>query len=61
MDIPTLAIQPIAFLTSFRPLEPRVLNLHGHIHNSVASELGARHINPCVESEVIVPEGLAKF
>lgn len=31
------------------PLEPNVLNLHGHIHNSPAPELGARHINLCVE------------
>jgi len=31
------------------PLETGVLNLHGHIHNSVAPELGARHVNLCVE------------
>jgi calcineurin-like phosphoesterase family protein len=31
------------------PLEPGVLNLHGHIHNSVAPELGAGHVNLCVE------------
>jgi len=37
---------------SHRPvvlLEPGVLNLHGHIHNSVAPELGAGHVNLCVE------------
>lgn len=31
------------------PLEPGVLNLHGHIHDSVAPELGARRVNLCVE------------
>jgi calcineurin-like phosphoesterase family protein len=31
------------------PLEPDVLNLHGHIHNNPAPELGPRHINLCVE------------
>jgi calcineurin-like phosphoesterase family protein len=31
------------------PLEPDVLNLHGHIHNTPAPNLGARHINLCVE------------
>ncbi len=31
------------------PLEPGVLNLHGHIHNNPAPELGARHVNLCVE------------
>ena len=31
------------------PLDPDVLNLHGHIHNNVDHELGARHINLCVE------------
>ena len=31
------------------PLEPGVLNLHGHIHNSLAPELDARHVNLCVE------------
>lgn len=31
------------------PLEPGVFNLHGHIHNNVAPELGARHVNLCVE------------
>lgn len=31
------------------PLEPGVLNLHGHIHNNLALELGARHVNLCVE------------
>lgn len=31
------------------PLEPGLLNLHGHIHNSLAPELGAQHVNLCVE------------
>jgi len=31
------------------PLEPGLLNLHGHIHNSPASELGVQHVNLCVE------------
>jgi calcineurin-like phosphoesterase family protein len=31
------------------PLEPDVLNLHGHIHNNLVPELGERHINLCVE------------
>jgi calcineurin-like phosphoesterase family protein len=31
------------------PLEPNVLNLHGHIHNNPAPELEARHVNLCVE------------
>jgi calcineurin-like phosphoesterase family protein len=31
------------------PLEPGVLDLHGHIHNNPAPELGERHINLCVE------------
>jgi len=31
------------------PLEPGILNLHGHIHNNAAPELGARHVNLCVE------------
>jgi calcineurin-like phosphoesterase family protein len=37
---------------SHRPilaLEPGVLNLHGHVHNNPAPELGASHINLCVE------------
>ena len=33
----------------FLLLELAVLNLHGHIHNSVAPELGARHVYFCVE------------
>lgn len=31
------------------PLPPEVLNLHGHIHNSPAPELGARHVNLSIE------------
>ena len=46
------------------PLEAGVLNLHGHIHNNPAPELGARHVNLCVEvrkyrpwrlSEIVAP------
>ena len=31
------------------PLELGLLNLHGHIHNNPAPELGAQHVNLCVE------------
>ncbi|MFZ6028917.1 MAG: metallophosphoesterase [Chloroflexota bacterium] len=31
------------------PLEPDVLNLHGHTHNNPTTELGPRHINLSVE------------
>jgi calcineurin-like phosphoesterase family protein len=31
------------------PLELGLLNLHGHIHNNPAPELGAKHVNLCVE------------
>jgi calcineurin-like phosphoesterase family protein len=31
------------------PLEPGVLNLHGHIHNNPAPELGSRHVNMSIE------------
>jgi calcineurin-like phosphoesterase family protein len=31
------------------PLEPGVINLHGHIHNNPAPELGPRHINLSIE------------
>ena len=31
------------------PLESGVLNLHGHVHNSPTPELGASHVNLCVE------------
>jgi len=31
------------------PLEPGALNLHGHIHNNPAPELGPRHINLSIE------------
>jgi calcineurin-like phosphoesterase family protein len=34
---------------SIVPLNPGVLNLHGHIHNSPAPELGAMHLNLYVE------------
>ena len=31
------------------PLEPGVLNLHGHIHNNPSPDVGPRHINISVE------------
>jgi calcineurin-like phosphoesterase family protein len=31
------------------PLEPGVLNLHGHIHNNPSPDVGPRHINLSVE------------
>jgi calcineurin-like phosphoesterase family protein len=31
------------------PLELGLLNLHGHIHNNPAPELGAQYVNLCVE------------
>ncbi len=31
------------------PLELGLLNLHGHIHNNLAPELGAQYVNLCVE------------
>jgi len=31
------------------PLMPGILNLHGHIHNNPAPELGPRHINISIE------------
>ena len=31
------------------PLPPRCFNLHGHIHNNPAPELGPRHINLSIE------------
>ena len=31
------------------PLELGLLNLHGHIHNNPAPELGTNHVNLCVE------------
>jgi calcineurin-like phosphoesterase family protein len=42
------------------PLEPDVLNLHGHIHNNSATELGARHINLCMEVRDYRPWRLAE-
>jgi calcineurin-like phosphoesterase family protein len=51
---PYLMIHPsgIRLMFSHRPiltLEPNLLNLHGHIHNNPAPELGPRHINMSVE------------
>lgn len=43
------------------PLEPGVLNLHAHIHNSVASELGDRHVNLSVEVRYYRPWRLGQF
>ena len=31
------------------PLPPGMLNLHGHIHNNPAPELGPRHVNLSIE------------
>jgi calcineurin-like phosphoesterase family protein len=31
------------------PLPPGLLNLHGHIHNNPAPELGSRQVNLCIE------------
>jgi len=31
------------------PLEPGLLNLHGHIHNNLSPDVGPRHINLSVE------------
>jgi calcineurin-like phosphoesterase family protein len=31
------------------PLPPGLLNLHGHIHNNPAPELGPRHVNLSIE------------
>jgi calcineurin-like phosphoesterase family protein len=43
------------------PLESGLLNLHGHIHNSLAPELGARHVNLCVEVRDYRPGRLGEF
>jgi calcineurin-like phosphoesterase family protein len=42
----------LKLIFSHRPIVPLlqgVLNLHGHIHNSPAPELGPRHINLSIE------------
>jgi calcineurin-like phosphoesterase family protein len=39
------------------PLEPGMLNLHGHIHNNPAPELGPQHINMSVEVREYRPCG----
>ena len=43
------------------PLEPGVLNLHGHVHNSPTPELGARHVNLCVEERDYRPWRLGEI
>lgn len=49
------------FAPPYRPLEPGALNLHGHIHNSVAPDLGARHVNLGVEDREYRPWRLGKI
>lgn len=43
------------------PLEPGILNLHGHIHNNPAPELGERHVNLCVEVRAYRPWRLGEI
>ena len=48
MDLPS----GLTLIFSHRPilpLDPGVLNLHGHVHNSPTPELGTSHVNQCVE------------
>ena len=37
------------------PLPPGMLNLHGHIHNNPAPELGPRHVNISIEVRLYRP------
>jgi len=37
------------------PLEPYILNLHGHIHNNPTPKLGSQHINMSVEVQEYRP------
>ena len=43
------------------PLEPGVLNLHGHVHDSPTPELGASHVNLCVEVRDYRPRRLGEI
>ena len=43
------------------PLEPGVLNLHGHIHNNPAPELGPQHINLSIEVREYRPWRLSEI
>jgi calcineurin-like phosphoesterase family protein len=43
------------------PVEPGVLNLHGHIHNNPTHELGERHVNLCVEVRDYRPWSLGEI
>jgi len=43
------------------PLEPGVLNLHGHIHNNPVPELGSRNINMSIEVREYRPWRLSEI
>jgi calcineurin-like phosphoesterase family protein len=43
------------------PLEPDVLNLHGHIHNNPAPELGPQHVNVSIEVSEYRPWRLSEI
>lgn len=43
------------------PLLPGLLNLHGHIHNSPAPELGLRHINISIDVRQLRPWRLGEL
>jgi calcineurin-like phosphoesterase family protein len=43
------------------PLDPGVLNLHGHIHNNPAPELGPRHVNMSTEVREYRPWRLSEI
>jgi len=43
------------------PPKPGVFDLHGHIHDSVIPELGARHVNLCMEVRDYRPWGLGEI
>jgi calcineurin-like phosphoesterase family protein len=60
MDLPS-GLNPIFSHRPIVPLEPGVLNLHRHIHNSLAPELGAGHINLRVEVRDYRPRRLGRF
>lgn len=43
------------------PLEPDVLNIHGHIHNNPAPELGPQHVNVSIEVREYRPWRLSEI
>lgn len=43
------------------PLDPGILNLHGHIHNNPAPELGLRYINMSIEVREYRPWRLSEI